>query len=302
MFDLTKHVFRSPDGGAGAGAGGGEGGAGVTGGQDAAVQTGEAAAAQPQQAAQRSQDAADQKARTKAYREMIRGEYRDLYNADVQRIVQDRLKSAKGAEESMAQLEPALKLLQQTYGTENLEELAKAIQADDRYYEDGAMQRGMDVETYKALRQRDMAIERYEAEKAAERERAEQTAMVMQWRAEEAKLKETFPDFDLETEMDLSGGELFNLLKRGVSLEHAYLALHMDDIVGNTVQGAMQRGAQSALQSIRANGMRPGENGNGDAPGVQRTYDLSKLTKEKMRELERRAARGEEITPDKFGI
>lgn len=286
-------VFFYPDGGAGAGAGagGGEGAGGETG-QAAAVQTGEAA----QAAEQVEQAAADPRERAKSYREMIRGEYKDLYDADVQRIVQSRLKSAKGAEENLGKIESALNVLKQAYGVEDLDQLNTAITQDNRFYEEEAMKRGMDVDTYRELKQKDEALARYRAEQEAAREREEQTRQVMGWRQEEAKLKETFPDFDLETEIDASNGELFQMLKRGIPLEHAYYALHMDEIVGNSLQGAMQRGAQKALETVRANGMRPGENGNGNGQAVPRTVDVSKITPAQMREIEKRLMRGEEIT------
>lgn len=298
MLNILNGVYWSPDG-AGAGAGGGGDATGGNG-QDAAVQ--ETAQAQGGQEPKAETAQQDPKARAKAYHDMVRGEYRDLYDADVQKIVQQRLRGAKAAEESMGKIESALGVLKKAYGVEDLDALSKAITDDDRFYEDEAMARGMDVQTYKELRQKDEAIARYRAEQEAARERAEQTQQVMQWRAEEAELKKTFPDFDLETEIDASQGELFQMLKRGISLEHAYLALHMDDIVGSSLQGAMQRGAQLTMDAIRANGMRPAENGAGNVPGRRQPVDMSKMTKDRMRDIERRLMRGEEITVDKLGL
>lgn len=292
MMAWFIRILYAPDGAAGGGGTGGDAG------QAAAGQTGEAQAEAPAQ--NEGQAAADPKARAQAYRDFTRGEYKDLYDADVQRIVQQRLRSAKGAEESLGKVQGALDLLKRTYGTDDLDQLNKAIMDDSRYYEDEAMKRGMDVDTYKALTQKDALIEQYRKEQEEKAERERQTRQVMQWRQEEAKLKETFPEFDLETEMDASGGELFQMLNRGVSLEHAYLALHMDDIVGNTVQAAMQRGQQKTLEAVRANGLRPRENGNGDGPARQTPIDLSKLTPATMRDIERRLMRGENITADNF--
>ncbi len=293
MIRWNRH-FRMPDGAAGGGSTGGEAG------QAAAVQTGEAQAQAAQATNNQEQAAADPKERARAYREMTRGEYKDLYDADVQRIVQQRLRSAKGAEESLGKLETGLSLLKRTYGTDDLEALNKAIMDDTRFYEDEAMKRGMDVDTYKALTQKDAQLEQMRRMEAERQEREERTRKVMAWRQEEQALKQTFPEFDLETEIEQSGGELFQMLDRGVSLEHAYLALHMDDIVGNTVTAAMQRGAQKTLEAVRANGLRPSENGNGDAAGSHAAVDLSKLTPQQMRDIEKRLMRGEIITADSF--
>jgi len=286
-------VLRYPDGAAGGGTTGGDAG------QAAAGQTGEA---QPQEAEAQNEDqaAADPRARAQEYRDFTRGKYKDLYDADVQRIVQQRLRSAKGAEETLGKMQGAIDLLKSVYHTDDPEALSKAIMDDSRYYEDEAMKRGMDVDTYKALSQKDRQLETMKRQQQEARERAEQTQQVMQWRQEEAQLKQTFPDFDLESEIEASKGELFQMLRRGVSLEHAYLALHMDDIVGNTVQNAMQRGAQKTLESVRANGLRPAENGNGTGKGRAANVDLSKLTPAQMRDIERRLMRGETITAQSF--
>lgn len=291
MMEIIK-VFYMPDGAAGGGGTGGEGG------QAAAGPTGEAGA--QAQMPNEGQVAADPKARAQAYKEFTRGEYKDLYDADVQRIVQQRLRGAKGAEESLGKIQGALDLLKRTYGTDDLEKLNQAITDDSRYYEDEAMKRGMDVETYKALKQKDQLIEQYRQQQEAEAERQRQSQQVWRWRQEEAQLKQTFPDFDLEAEMDASNGELFQMLNRGVSLEHAYLALHMDDIVGNTVQAAMMRGQQKTLEAVRANGLRPAENGAGDARAGKGDIDLSKLTPKQMRDIEKRLMHGETITADSF--
>jgi len=291
MMEIIK-VFYMPDGAAGGGGTGGEGG------QAAAGPTGEAGA--QAQMPNEGQVAADPKARAQAYKEFTRGEYKDLYDADVQRIVQQRLRGAKGAEESLGKIQGALELLKKTYGTDDLEKLNQAITDDSRYYEDEAMKRGMDVETYKALKQKDQLIEQYRQQQEAEAERQRQSQQVWRWRQEEAQLKQTFPDFDLEAEMDASNGELFQMLSRGVSLEHAYLALHMDDIVGNTVQAAMMRGQQKTLEAVRANGLRPAENGAGDARAGKADIDLSKLTAKQMRDIEKRLMHGETITADSF--
>lgn len=290
MTEFIK-IFYMPDGAAGGGGAGGEGG------QAAAGPTGEAnAQAKPEE----GQVAADPRARAQAYKEFTRGEYKDLYDADVQRIVQQRLRGAKGAEESLGKIQGSLDLLKKTYGTDDLDRLNEAIMNDSRYYEDEAMKRGMDVETFKALQQKDALIEKYRQQQEAEAERQRQTQQVYRWRQEEQQLKQTFPEFDLEAEMDASGGELFQMLNRGVSLEHAYLALHMDDIVGNTVQAAMMRGQQKTLEAVRANGLRPAENGAGDARAGKGDIDLSKLTSKQMRDIEKRLMRGETITAASF--
>lgn len=286
-----------------AGDGGASGGEAGVNGQVAAA---EGAAEAAEGAAEEGQAAAaeNQKDRAARFAELLKGEFKDDLNAwsneRVEKAVKGRLRNAKAAEDSLSQLQPALKVLQKAYGTDNLEALAQAITNDDHYYEDEAMKRGMDVETWKALQQKDAQLEAYREQQEALRVQQEQAQQVMQWRAEEAKLKETYPGFDLDAEIEQSGGELFEMLRRGIPLEHAFQVLHFDEIVGGSILSAYQRGAKRTQDSIRANGMRPAENGAGNNPGTKAKVDVNSLTKAQEAEIERRVARGETITPDMF--
>ena len=58
----------------------------------------------------------------------------------------------------------------------------------------------------------------------------------------------------------------------------------------------MQRTQQRTLETIAAQGMRPAENGVGMSAERAGKFDISKLSRAKMEELERRSARGERIT------
>ena len=303
-----REWLLNPDGGAGAGASAGGEGAGGASGQDAATGAGDQAAADRNgrgaeknaQGDKPGQTVPDKKERKAAFEKLIREDYADLFQEKTKSIIQKRMEGANAAKEQLGKLEPALKLLKQKYGTDDLDALAAAISNDDQYYEAEAAKRGMPVEMYKEVARRDETIARYQEQQREAEEQRERAQQVMAWRQQEAELKEIFPDFDLETEMELSGGELFQMLKNGVSLKTAYQALHMDGIMEGTIAGAVKRTAQRTVETIRANGMRPTENGAGKEPGKHVAADLSKLTPQKMRELERRAARGELITPDKI--
>ena len=183
-----------------------------------------------------------------------------------------------------------LRLMQQRYGVQNVEDLARAVMNDNAYYEDEASRHGMDVETFKQLEMTRMENQRLrEQQEASERDR--QTARKMLgWRQAEAELKKVFPDFSLDAEIESSNGEMFRLLESGVPMDHAYKVLHMDELMQGTLAGAVQRTQQRTLETIAARGMRP-------AAGK---FDISKLSRAKMEELERRSARGERITPEKM--
>lgn len=120
-------------------------------------------------------------------------QHKDLYDQEVQSIVQKRLGKYKGMEEQMEKLSPMLRLMQQRYGVQNVEDLARAVMNDNAYYEDEASRHGMDVETFKQLEMTRMENQRLrEQQEASERDR--QTAQKMLgWRAGGGGAEEGFP-------------------------------------------------------------------------------------------------------------
>lgn len=290
---------RMADGGEGGAEGEGTGSedAGVKD-RDAADQDGRPDGENPE--GEQNRDAAgDAKARKAAWKQAI-AENRDLYDAEVQGIIQKRLGKYKGMEAEMQQLSPALKMLEKKYGVTGAAEVARAIMNDDANYEEEAAARGMDVATYKEFRQTQMENESLRTQQEEATRREEAARQVTAWRQEEAELKKQFPAFDLDAEMEASDGELFRMLSSGVPLEHAYKVLHMDELMAGTIAGAVQRTQQRTLETIAARGARPVENGAGMSAERAGKYDISKLSRAKMEELERRSLRGETITPDKM--
>lgn len=299
MFDFMEQIFLRADGGDGTNAAGMEGSAGVMG-QDAAGQDGRAAADAAGGADAQSQTVPDAKARKAAFERLIREEYAEEFKEKSQRMIQNRLRGSRAAEERLTALEPALQLMQRRYGTDDPAALVQAMTDDDRWYELEAQKRGMDVETYKLMDQQEMMIERMRQQQEMQNQQREKAEQVMKWRSQEAQLREIYPDFSLDEEME-NEPEFFNLLKNGISVRHAYETIHMDDIMGQTVLGAVKRTAQRTMDTIRANGMRPTENGAGKAPGKPGRMAVKDFTPQQMRDIERRVKRGEVITADKLG-
>lgn len=304
LTNIFERIFFLADGGAGAGAGAaagdGEGSGTGAQGQDAAGNDGRGAEGSAQGENAQNPTVPDAKARKAAFEKLIREEYAEEFKEKSQRMMQHRLRGAKAAEDRLASLEPALQLMQRRYGTDDPDALVKAMTGDDSWYEAEAQKRGMDVETYRLLDNQQMAIERMQQQSAMERQKMEQAQQVMKWRGEEAELQQLYPGFDLDAEME-DNPEFFNLLKNGISVRHAFEVIHMDDIMGQTVAGAVQRTAQRTMDTIRANGMRPQENGAGKNPAKPVKLAVSNFTREQMRDIERRVMNGEVITPDKLG-
>ena len=227
------------------------------------------------------------------------------YNKQMQTTIQARLRSAKGAEEALSKMNPAVELLARKYGQDpanpDYDALAKAISDDNAYYEDKALEMGVSVETAKKIDQQERDTARQEREQARtiEQQKIQQHFEKLQQQGE--AMKKTFPGFDLMTEMKNPAFVRMTAPDVGISVEDAYYAVHRNEIQTASMQVAAQKTAQKISNSIQAGRSRPSENGTtGQAPSVT-TFDYRNASPEQRNELKRQiraaAARGEKLYP-----
>ena len=92
--------------------------------------------------------------RNAKFEALIKGEYKDLYDQRMQDTVQKRLKSTKETVDKYNELAPTLEALAKKYGVDasDIKALNKAIEDDDSYYEQEALEKGITVEQLKEIR------------------------------------------------------------------------------------------------------------------------------------------------------
>ena len=223
-------------------------------------------------------------------------ENKDLDDARIQNIVQKRLKASKETVEKYEALTPTLEILAKKYGVDatNIEALNKAIEEDDSYFEEEALQKGITVEQLKELRR----LERENAEfrkMHEERQRKEQAGkQYAQWMQQAEEAKRIYPNLNLETEA--KNPQFLRLLNSGVDVGTAYKAIHMDELIPAAMQYTAKQVEQKLTNKIAANGARPMENGISSQGATVVKSDVSKLTKADRQEIIRRVARGEKIS------
>ena len=227
------------------------------------------------------------------------------YNKEIQAIVQSRLRDAKKAEESLSKITPALELLARRHGldAENMdfEALAKAINDDDAYYEDIALEKGVSVETAKRIDQqeRDSAREKREEARNLEQQKLQNHFRSLEQQGE--ALKKVFPKFDLRTELQNPVFARMTSPNVGVSVEDAYHAVHRKEIMSAGMQVTAQQTAQKISNAIQAGSRRPDENGTSGQSASVTTFDYSKASKAQREALKQQiraaAARGEKLYP-----
>lgn len=229
------------------------------------------------------------------FEKLIKGEYKDLYDEKVQNTVQSRLKGTKEQVARLESLTPLLEMIGKKYGVDSkdAEALLKAIEDDDSYFADEAMERGITVDELKRIRkiERENADLKKQMEEQTTRENANK--LYKTWLDQSEEAKKFFPNFDLETEMQ--NEQFRNLLRANIDVKTAYQVLHQDEIIGGAMQYTAQTVEKKVTDKIRANGNRPVENGISSQSAAVVKTDVSQFTDADMDEIIRRVRNGDRI-------
>jgi hypothetical protein len=234
--------------------------------------------------------------RNAEFEALIKGEYKDLYDARMQDTIQKRLKGQKETVDKYNALQPVLEILGKKHGVDatDIEALTKAIEEDDSYFEDEAIERGMSVQQLKEVKK----MERENAELKAQMEEAQRQEngkkLYAAWMQQADEAKKVYPSFDLRTEMN--NQKFVDLLRSNIDVRTAYEVVHKDEIIPAAMQFTAKTVEQKLTNKIMANGARPSENGMSSQSAAVTKSDVSKLTKYDIDEVSRRVARGERVT------
>ena len=239
-----------------------------------------------------------EEARRAEFERLIKGKYKDLYEARAQRMINDRFKQTKGLEEQVNAMAPVLELLAAKYGVDpkDAKAVAAALEEDDSYYQDEAYAKGVTVEQLKTIKKLERENAAFREMAKERRQRADQ--IYAQWESQAQAAQAIYPGFDLREEINRTdtGERFMGLLRSGVDARTAYEVVHKDEIIGGAMQYTAQRVQEKVVNDIRARGMRPPENG-GNGTGAARIVksDPSAFTKKDRDEIARRVMRGERI-------
>lgn len=227
------------------------------------------------------------------------------YNKQMQAVVQSRLKSAKGAEEALAKVTPALELLARKYKLDpskmDIDALTKAINDDDSYYEEKALQMGTSVETAKKIDQQERDTARQKRAEALSIQEQKIRNHFNSLEQQGEAMKKVFPNFDLQTELKNPVFLRMTSPSGGISVRDAYYAVHHDEMQIEAMQATAKATAQKISNNIQAGQRRPDENGiSGQAPSAT-TFDYRHASPEQRaafkKDLSARLARGEKVYP-----
>lgn len=234
-------------------------------------------------------------ARRKAYNDLIRGEYKDLYTQDTQKMIDRRFKETKNLEKQVADFQPLMDALSQRYKTSDVAGIMKAMDDDNAYWESAAYEAGFDnVEQYKKVQKLERENKALIEQQRQQEHEVQVQQRVNEWVEQAEQMKQSYPEFDLNAELE--NQEFQRLLTSGVPVQHAYEVIHMDDIKNSLMQVAIEKTSKAVTDNIRAKGLRPVENGTSAQNAFTVKSDVSKLNRKDREEIARRVARGEVIS------
>ena len=268
----------------GDGEGGGEGSA-ATGAEAAAPETTEG-----QKAEQTPEE------REKAFNDMINGDFRDLFDARMQKAIKERVGEVKQLQQQLQQQNDVIGLVAKKYGisTDKMGDIREALESDDVFWEEAAADQGMTVDSYKKMVKLEAENEAlHKAREEAERKN-QKDAVFQKWDREAEELKRMYPQFDLQSE--IQDKRFLDLMGAGIDMRTIYETLHHDEILPALMQQTAKAATKQQAAAARSGQMRPAENGMSSRPAAQTVMDPATMTKEERQEYARRAARGEIIT------
>lgn len=233
--------------------------------------------------------------RAAKFEALIKGEYKDLYDAKMQDTIQKRLKGTKDTVDKYNALAPTLETLAKKYGVDptDIDALNHAIDEDNTFFEDEALEKGISVEQLKEIRkiERENADLKKQMREQSVRENADR--IYAGWLEQSDALKQIYPNFDLDAE--IKNPRFVDLLKNNVDVRTAYEVLHKDSIISGAMRFAADTVQKKLANNIIAGGNRPSENGIGQTSPAVVKNDVSQLSRADREEIIRRVARGEKI-------
>lgn len=233
--------------------------------------------------------------RSAEFEKLIKGDFKEEFAKRTQRIIDGRFKETKRLEESQKQVQPILQKLTSKYGVSanDIEALSKAIDNDDAVYAEFAEKNGITLDQARHIKTLEAENEMFK-QTQEERQRQEKADKVYQkWIKQSEQAKQLYPDFDLGIEMQ--NEQFAQLMQNGIDIKTAYEVVHKDEILTRVATVSAKKAEKQIVDTIKAKGNRPAENGMSSQGAVSTSKDIRKLSNDEMDDYIRRARQGERI-------
>lgn len=241
----------------------------------------------------------------------IKADYKADYDAEVQNIIQKRLKNSQERIQKYTEREeglaPLIDFFADRYGLdpENLDaaELIKKFREDASLSEQKALEMGASDEVAHKLELAEQEEKRKEREKKARDQQLAEAFKRQQvadhygaLQTQAAELAKRIPGFDLDAELQNDAFAEMTRPGSKVTVEQAYYALH-PEFRQREIESVAAKAKEAVSASVRAGATRPTENGTQAASVGAISYrNMSKEDREALKQRIRAAgARGEHL-------
>jgi hypothetical protein len=253
----------------------------------------------------KSEEAVDDEPPEEDFNTLIKGKYKEQYQAKVDAIINKRFKDAKANEEklkaneaTMAKLQPLFNAMAAKYGikADDIDAIIEAADKDNSNYEQAAYDNGYgDTAEYRRAVERDEELNRLRAAEKARVEAAEQDRqrreLLEGWLAESEEFKKEVEGFDFKSEWD--GSDRFRyLVNSGFKVKEAYMAVHAAEYA----KAAADKAQKDILAEIRANKTRPTESSANPQAAIRVKKSVKDMSLEDTERIIQEAKRGRKIT------
>ena len=230
----------------------------------------------------------------KAQKSYSEAEVQNLIKARV-KSYEDKLHTAEESAKKYSEAAPLLEALASRHGTDaaDIAALTRAVEADDSYLEDEAMERGLTVEQLRSFKKSEREAKAFKAEADALRSKIAADEQARKWMGEIEQTRQKYGTFDFDTEMQ--NPEFKAYLKAGVPIQRAYEVIHMDTLIPMAMQSAANAAKKDVAADIMARGRRPGENGLSSQGAVDVKTEVANLSSTQIKDIMNRAERGQKI-------
>lgn len=202
----------------------------------------------------------------------FKADNKDLFQKDVDSVVNKRFKETRGLTERLDKLNPILTELAKKYDKDvnDTDGIVQAYMNDPQKYEEYAQREGLSIE--QAQKMRELEMYREVQETANNRAAAEST--YSDWMEQAEDLQELYPDFDLAEESE--NPDFIKVLQNGFGMQQAYELLHPEE---HTKRLSREIASAQATNMTKRQ-QRPSENGIANGSTVERRSNVRNLTAE----------------------
>lgn len=225
------------------------------------------------------------------------GKYHDAYGQAVSQAINQRFKNQSNLQAEIDSLNDVISPLFERYGLAqgDVEGLRNSLNGDESLYVQAAEEAGLSVDQYREQLKLKADAEKGRQLMAEYKNQQERNAKFADWDRQADELRQAFPNFDLGQE--LQNEQFGRLLDSGISVQDAFMAMHMREILSGVNEESTRNAQQNVLDNIRSRQARPTENASRTNPATKRTFDPAAMSDADMDDAIKKALNGIPFNP-----